>query len=46
MMIEYIKGILTELNPTEAVVEAAGVGYGLAITLPTYSTLVGSEEKE
>ena len=45
-MIEYIKGILTELNPTEAVVEAAGVGYGLAITLPTYSALVGLEEKE
>ena len=45
-MIEYIKGILAELNPTEAVVEAAGVGYGLAITLPTYSALVGSEEKE
>ena len=45
-MIEYIKGILTELNPTEAVVEAAGVGYGLAITLPTYSALVGKEEKE
>jgi len=45
-MIEYIKGILTELNPTEAVVEAAGVGYGIAITLPTYSALVGSEEKE
>ena len=42
-MIEYIKGILTELNPTEAVVEAAGVGYGIAITLPTYSALVGSE---
>ena len=34
-MIEYIKGILTELNPTEAVIEAAGVGYGIAITLPT-----------
>ena len=45
-MIEYIKGILTELNPAEAVVEAAGVGYSLAITLPTYSALVGSENKE
>ncbi|MBQ7996169.1 MAG: Holliday junction branch migration protein RuvA [Paludibacteraceae bacterium] len=45
-MIEYIKGILTELNPTEAIIEAAGVGYGIAITLPTYSALVGSEEKE
>ena len=45
-MIEYIKGILTDLNPTEAVIEAAGVGYGIAITLPTYSALVGCEEKE
>lgn len=45
-MIEYIKGILTELNPTEAVIEAAGIGYGIAITLPTYSALVGSEDKE
>ena len=45
-MIEYIKGILADLNPTEAVVEAAGVGYGIAITLPTYSALVGSENKE
>ena len=45
-MIEYIKGILAELNPTEAVIEAAGVGYDIAITLPTYSALVGSEGKE
>ena len=45
-MIEYIKGILTELNPTEAIVEAAGVGYGIAITLPSYSALVGFEGKE
>ena len=45
-MIEYIKGILTELNPTEAVIEAAGIGYGIAITLPTYSALVGSENKD
>ena len=45
-MIEYIKGTLAELNPTEAVIEASGVGYSLAITLPTYSALVGSEEKE
>ena len=45
-MIEYIKGILTELNPTAAVIEAAGVGYNIAITLPTYSALVGSEDKD
>ena len=43
-MIDYIKGILTELNPTEAVVEAAGVGYAIAITLPGYSAMVGKEE--
>ena len=43
-MIEYIKGILAELNPTEAVIEAAGVGYDIAITLPTYSALVGKVE--
>jgi len=45
-MIEYIKGILTELNPTEAIIEASGVGYAIAITLPVYSALVGSENKE
>lgn len=45
-MIDYIKGILADLNPTTAVVEAAGIGYSVAITLPGYSALVGSEEKE
>ena len=45
-MIEYIKGKLAELNPTEAIVEAAGVGYDIAITLPTYSALVGKEDQE
>ena len=42
-MIEYIKGTLTELTPTNAGVEAAGVGYSIAITLPTYSALIGKE---
>jgi len=42
-MIEYIKGKLTELNPAYAVLEAAGVGYAVNITLPTYSALVGKE---
>lgn len=45
-MIDYIKGILADLNPTTAVVEAAGIGYSIAITLPCYSALVGKEEQE
>lgn len=38
-MIEYIRGELTGLQPTEAVVEAAGVGYGLSITLTDFNAL-------
>ena len=38
-MIEYIKGSLTTLSPTMAVIEAAGVGYGLKISLNTYESL-------
>ena len=41
-MIEYIKGELTELTPAMAVVEAAGVGYALHISLNTYEALRGS----
>ena len=45
-MIEYIKGNLTDLTPTYAVVEAAGVGYAINIALPSYSALVGKENQE
>jgi len=43
-MIEYIKGELTELSPALATVEAAGVGYGLNISLTTYSAIQGKKE--
>ncbi len=43
-MIEYIKGELAELTPTLAVVEAAGVGYALGISLNTYTAIQGKKE--
>ena len=43
-MIEYIQGKIDELQPTQVVVEAAGVGYLLYISLGTYSTLQGKNE--
>lgn len=43
-MIEYIHGSLDSLTPTEAIVEAAGVGYQLFISLNTYSAIQGKKE--
>ena len=43
-MIEYIKGELTEVTPTQAVVEAAGVGYGINISLNTYTAIQTKKE--
>ena len=44
LMIEYIKGELTDLTPAVAVVETAGVGYALNISLTTYSAIQGRRE--
>ena len=43
-MIDYIKGSLAELNPTEAIVECNGIGYSLLISLQTYEGLNGNSE--
>lgn len=43
-MIEYIKGELAELTPALAVVECGGVGYGINVSLNTYSAIQGKKE--
>jgi len=44
-MIEYIRGTLTALSPTDATIETAGgVAYLLNITLHTYSALEGADK--
>lgn len=43
-MIEYIRGVLDEVTPTFAVVETAGVGFALSISLNTYSAIQGKKE--
>ena len=43
-MIEYVRGIVDELTPTQALLEAAGVGYALGITLNTYTALQGKSQ--
>ena len=43
-MYEYINGTLAEVAPAYAVVEAAGVGYFINISLNTYSTIEKAEQ--
>lgn len=43
-MYEYISGKIAELTPTYAIVEAAGVGYFIHISLNTYSAIEHSAE--
>ena len=43
-MIEYIRGELTEVTPAMAVVETAGVGYALNISLNTYTAIQNMKE--
>lgn len=43
-MIEYIKGTIDNLTPTQAVLEAYGVGYALNISLNTYTAIRDQKE--
>jgi len=43
-MFEYIKGPIADLTPTYVVIDCAGVGYYVNISLQTYSGLDGKKE--
>ena len=43
-MIDYIKGTIEELTPTETTVENQGIGYKILISLQTYEGLNGKGE--
>lgn len=43
-MIDYVRGQIAELTPAMAVVECHGVGYGLNISLNTFSAMQGKQE--
>lgn len=42
-MLEYIKGIATELTPTYAVIEAGQLGYLMNISIPTFEDIQRSQ---
>ena len=44
-MYEYINGTLAEITPTDAIVEACGVGYDLFISLSTFTKIQGMQGK-
>lgn len=43
-MIDYIKGSIEELSPTEMTLENNGIGYKILISLQTYESLNGAKE--
>ncbi len=43
-MIEYIQGTLAEVTPALAVIDCHGVGYGINISLNTYSAIQNKKE--
>ncbi len=43
-MIHHLRGKLTELNPTYAVIDCGGIGYSVHISLNTYSKITGADD--
>lgn len=43
-MIDYIKGSIVEMNPTEVILECNGIGYRILISLQTYEGLNGKSD--
>lgn len=43
-MIEYIKGVITEINPASITIESGGIGYFINISVNTFSKLDGKGE--
>ncbi len=43
-MIDYIKGSIAEINPSELTLECGGIGYRILISLQTYEVLNGKSE--
>lgn len=43
-MYDYIKGNISEISPTEVIVECCGIGYSIMISLQTYDILKACSE--
>lgn len=43
-MIDFIRGEIAELTPAYVVIDANGVGYGLSISVNTYSAIQGQKD--
>lgn len=43
-MINYIKGTIAELTPTQVIIDNHGIGYDIEISLQTYEVLQGKTE--
>ena len=45
-MIDYIKGTITHITPTFITLETGGIGYGINISVTTFSKLEGKNESK